>query len=177
MILPGEPSWKLRPSSHRGSLLAMSDLETRRATYDDLLKVPEHMVAEIIDGGLYALPRPALRHSKTSFVLMGHLAGPFHLAVSGPGGWTFLNEPELHLRDDVVVPDIAGWRNERMVDVPDAAFADLAPDWVCEVLSPRTQKIDRSRKMGIYARDGVRHIWLIDPIEQILEVYRLQGES
>ena len=155
----------------------MSGLANPKATYNDLMQVPEHLVSEIMDGVLYSLPRPAPRYSRASFALMGHLAGPFDFGVNGPGGWIILNEPELHLCSGVIVPDIAGWRGERMANLPDAAYVELAPDWVCEVLSPRTQKLDRTRKMDIYAREGVRHIWLVDPIEHTLYVYRLLGDS
>ncbi|MCL2823567.1 MAG: Uma2 family endonuclease [Polyangiaceae bacterium] len=148
-----------------------------KTTYNDLMRVPEHLVAEIIDGVLYSQPRPAPRHSRTSFALMGHLAGPFDFGINGPGGWIILNGPELHLGSDVIVSDIAGWRCERMVDVPESSFVDIAPDWVCEILSPRTQTLDRTRKMVIYAREGVKNTWLVDPIEQTQEVYRLHTEG
>jgi len=151
----------------------MSNLEVRKATYEDLVQVPDHLVAEIIDGVLYAQPRPAVRHSNASGALMILVGGPFHLGSGGPGGWRILDEPELHLREDIVVPDIAGWNLEHTGDIPDAAFVDVAPDWVCEVLSPRTQKLDRTRKMGIYAREGVQHVWLVDPADRVLEIYRL----
>ena len=153
----------------------MADAAIRRATYDDLLKVPEHLVAEIIDGVLYAQPRPAPRHAMASGVLMMQIGGPFHLGSGGPGGWVLLVEPELHLGSDVVVPDIAGWRHERMPDVPDTAYMDLAPDWVCEVLSPSTCRLDRTRKMTIYSRERVQHVWLVDPIDYTLEVFKLEG--
>jgi len=148
----------------------------RKATYDDLLKVPEHLVAEIIDGVLYAQPCPAPRHSMACGVLMMQIGGPFHLGSGGPGGWVLLVEPELHLGSDVVVPDIAGWRHERMPDVPDTAYVDLAPDWVCEVISPSTRTLDRTRKMKIYFRERVQHAWLVDPIDYTLEVYKF-GEG
>ena len=150
---------------------------TPRATYDDLLRVPAPLVAEIIDGVLYTQARPAGPHAKVSSVLGFDLGGPFDRGRGGPGGWIILDEPELHLGDDVVVPDLAGWRRERMPEVPATAFFTLAPDWVCEVLSLSTQKLDRTGKMGVYAREGVRHVWLIDPIERTLEVYRLERGS
>ena len=82
----------------------------------------------------------------------------------GPGGWILLDEPELHLHGDVLVPDLAGWRRERMPELPDAAAFELAPDWICEVLSPSTAASDRAEKMPIYARERVAHVWLVDPI-------------
>lgn len=147
----------------------------RRATYDDLCQVPDDKVAEILDGELIVTPRPALRHARASSGIGGHLWGPFQGGRGGPGGWWILDEPELHLIDDVVVPDLAGWRRERLPAVPDTAYMTLAPDWVCEVISPTTERMDRSRKMRIYAREGVTHLWLLDPLVRTLEVLRLEG--
>ena len=149
---------------------------SRPATYEDLCQVPDHKVAEIIDGELIVSPRPALPHANASSSLGGILASPFHFGSGGgPGGWWILFEPELHLRDDVVVPDLAAWRRERLPFVPDAAYLTLAPDWVCEVISPSTERMDRSRKMRIYAREGVQHLWLLDPLVRTLEVLRLEN--
>jgi len=94
----------------------------------------------------------------------------------GPGGWWILDEPELHLTEDVVVPDMAGWKRERMPAPPQEVFFTLTPDWVCEVLSPSTSRFDRTRKLPVYARVGVPHLWLLDPLAETLEVYRLQSE-
>jgi Uma2 family endonuclease len=144
----------------------------KRATYEDVLNAPENKVAEILDGELFLSPRPAPRHTVASSRL-GHLLGPFDEDPGGPGGWWILDEPELHFGDHVLVPDLAGWRRERLPAIPEEAFFTLAPDWVCEVLSPSTQKIDRSRKLRIYAEAGVAHVWLVDPIARTLEVLRL----
>lgn len=149
----------------------------RRATYEDLMQVPENLVAEIIDGELVTSPRPASPHANAAYVLGGDVRR-FHGPPGGsdaPGGWWILFEPELHLGDDVVVPDLAGWRRERMPVMPNVVGFTLAPDWVCEVISPSTGRIDRSRKMGIYARAGVGHLWFVDPLLRTLEVYRLDG--
>jgi Uma2 family endonuclease len=110
-------------------------------------------------------------------VLGGELSGPFHRGTrGGPGGWVLLDEPELHLHGgQVLVPDLAGWRRERMPQVPDAAAFELAPDWVCEVLSPSTEAMDRATKLPIYAAERVSHAWLIDPMVRTLEAYRLEG--
>jgi Uma2 family endonuclease len=143
------------------------------ATYDDLLAVPDHLVAEILDGELYTSPRPAPRHADASAGLGGALRGPFDRGRGGPGGWRILGEPELHLGRDVIVPDLAGWRRDRMPRLPDEAFFPVAPDWVCEVLSPSTAAIDRVKKLTIYARESVSHAWLVDPLAQTLEVFRL----
>ena len=84
-------------------------------------------------------------------------------------------KPEIHLREDVLVPDIAGWRRTRLPSVPDAAYFTLAPDWVCEVLSPSTAALDRVKKLSIYAREAVGHAWLLDPAARTLEVLRLEA--
>lgn len=149
----------------------------RRATYEDLVKVPDHMVAEIVDGELYASPRPASPHALAASTIGGDLGG-FHRpsgGPGGPGGWWILYEPELHLGPDVMVPDMAGWRRERMPAVPNVAYFELAPDWACEVVSPSTGILDRRRKMPIYARESVAHLWIVDPILKTLEVYRLES--
>jgi Uma2 family endonuclease len=152
-----------------------------RATYADLEAVPAHQVAELIEGTLYVMPRPAPRHANTSSALGGELHGPFRKGIGGPGGWWILFEPELHFPDvtapkgiNVLDPDIAGWRRERMPTLPATAYFDLAPDWVCEVVSKSTEKLDREVKMPVYAREGVRHAWLLDPIAKTLEVYTLE---
>lgn len=149
----------------------------RRATYQDLLAVPRNMVAEIIDGELTTRPRPAPRHARASSRLGGVLDGPFDRGAGGPGGWIILDGPELHHRADILVPDLAGWRRERLPRLPDAAHFDLAPDWVCEILSPSTEADDRAGKMPIYAREGVKHVWLVNPISRTLEVFRLETHS
>jgi Uma2 family endonuclease len=145
----------------------------RPATYDDLLSVPAHRVAEIVDGDLHVSPRPAFRHALATSALGSDLLAPFHRGRGGPGGWWILFEPELHLGPDVLVPDLAGWRRERMPQVPDVAAGAVVPDWVCEVLSPKTESLDRTRKMPAYAREGVLHLWLVSPQARTLEVYRL----
>jgi Uma2 family endonuclease len=140
-----------------------------------LLAVPDHLVAEILDGELHTSPRPAPRHALASTGLGSDLHGPFDRGRGGPGGWWILAEPELHLGPDVAVPDLAGWLRTRLVTVPDAAYFTLTPDWVCETLSPSTERIDRGKKLRIYAREGVRHIWLVNPIAETLEAYRLEN--
>jgi Uma2 family endonuclease len=147
----------------------------RPATYDDLVAVPEHLVAEIVDGELWTSPRPAPRHAVASSRLGSGLGPPFDRGRGGPGGWLILDEPELHLGDHAVVPDLAGWRRERMPRLPDTAFFTLAPDWVCEVLSPSTAQLDRAKKLRVYAEHGVAHAWLVDPMLRTLEVLRLEA--
>jgi Uma2 family endonuclease len=155
----------------------MADPAKPRATYEDLLAVPEHLVAEIIHGELVTHPRPAAPHARASSRLGALLDGPFDRGKGGPGGWVILDEPELHLHGHVLVPDLAGWRREHMPELPDAAAFELAPDWICEVLSPSTAAADRADKMPVYATERVSHVWLVDPIAQTLEVLRLDGET
>jgi Uma2 family endonuclease len=148
--------------------------ELKRATYEDVLNAPENKVAEILDGELFLSPRPAPRHSVASSRL-GVALAPFDDGQEGtPGGWWILDEPELHFGENVVVPDLGGWRRERLPAIPDTAFFSLAPDWVCEVLSPSTERIDRGRKLRIYATAGVAHAWFVNPVERTLEVLRLR---
>jgi Uma2 family endonuclease len=153
----------------------MGDPAKRRATYEDLLAVPKHLVAQIIHGVLVTQPRPASRHALASSILGSELTGPFHQGKGGPGGWILLDEPELHLHGDILVPDLAGWRRERMPELPDATAFELAPDWVCEVLSPSTAATDRAEKLPIYARERVGHVWLVDPVAKTLEACRLEN--
>ena len=148
------------------------------ATYADLLALPPTMVGQIVDGELYAMPRPAMGHAAVTSILGMDLGGPFQRGRGGPGGWWIVDEPELHFGPNVLVPDLAGWRVERMPQRPPAStpFVTLAPDWVCEVLSPKTSSLDRVGKKRIYARERVSWCWLIDPLERTLEAYRLEGE-
>ena len=158
--------------------------QRRDATYADLEAVPSHQVAEIIQGVLHVMPRPVPRHARVSSRLTMEIGGPFDRGRGGPGGWQILDEPELHFPNlavkagkDVLVPDLAGWRVERMPELPEEAFFALAPDWICEVLSTSTEEIDRKEKMPTYAREQVRHAWLVDPIARTLEVFRLNGRE
>ena len=147
----------------------------RPATYRDVLDSPPHMVAEVLAGTLHTQPRPAMRHALASSFLGGELVGPFGRGRGGPGGWWIIDEPELHLGADIVVPDLAGWRRGTMPDYPDAAYCETAPDWACEVLSPSTRRIDRNEKRAIYAREGVAHLWFVDPDARTLEAFGLRG--
>src|SRR3989442_10352749 len=147
----------------------------RRATYDDVLQVPPHRVAEIVDGDLHVSPRPASRHALAASVLGSALGPPFHHGRGGPGGWWLLDEPELHLGEDVLVPDLAGWRRERLPAIPDAAALSLPPDWACEIVSSSTGALDRGRKMQVYACERVGHLWIVDPGPRTVEGYRLEG--
>lgn len=149
----------------------------RRATYEDVLRAPEGHVAELLGGTLHTQPRPAGPHAHAASVLGMDVGSAFHRGRGGPGGWIVVDEAELHLGEDVLVPDLAGWRRERMPSMPDAAWIELAPDWACEVLSRSTALRDRTLKLPIFAREGVRHVWLVSPEERSVEVLRLDGEG
>jgi Uma2 family endonuclease len=142
------------------------------ATPADLEALPEHVVGEIIDGELVVTPRPASPHAYATSNLSYELMGPFSRGREGPGGWWILIEPELSIGADVLVADLAAWRHSRMPVVPQTPRFALPPDWVCEVLSPATARIDRAVKLRIYAAHGMDHAWLVDPIIKTLEVLR-----
>ena len=146
---------------------------TPRATYQDVLDSPAHRVAEIVDGTLYTHPRPAPPHALASSSLQGDLSNAFQFGRGGPGGWWIIFEPELHLGEDIVVPDLAGWHRERMPELPDTAYFALAPDWGCEVLSASTRRLDLHEKRPIYAREGVPYLWIVDPADRTLEAFEL----
>jgi len=149
----------------------------RHVNYSDLLAVPPHLIAEILNGQLHSQPRPGGPHAGAASILGMVLGNPFHRGSGRPGGWVILDEPELHLAEDVPVPDLAGWRRERMPAVPDTAPFELAPDWVAEILSPSTEAIDRTEKLPIYARSGVEHVWLLNPRLQTLEAFAIHSDG
>jgi Uma2 family endonuclease len=156
----------------------MGKAAKRLATYEDVLNAPPHKVAEIIEGELFLSPRPAGPHSQAETVLIGELEPPFSRGRGGPGGWIILAEPELHLGKNVLVPDLAGWRRETMSTIPRSpAYFVVRPDWVCEVLSPSTERIDRGAKIALYAAAGVSQAWLVNPLQHTLEVLRLSVET
>jgi len=147
----------------------------RPATYEDLEQLPPNIVAEIVDGELWASPRPAPRHSRAWARITSRIEPAFDEGRGGPGGWIILGEPEVHLGQQVLVPDLAGWRRTRLPRLPATAYVAMAPDWVCEVISPSTARLDRSKKLAIYAHEEVRHAWIVDPLAQTLEVLRLEN--
>lgn len=155
----------------------MPQPKAKTATYADIEALPENMVGEILFGALHTHPRPAPRHARATSTLGVELGGPFDRGRGGPGGWIILDEPELHLGPHVIVPDLAGWRRERMPKLPDTAYFETAPDWIAEVLSPSTARVDRTDKLAIYATFGVRHAWYVDPDQRTLEVFALTGGS
>ncbi len=147
----------------------------RPARYEDLFDLPDNLVGEILNGRLVTHPRPAPKHAHAYSVLGGKLSGPYHQGDNGPGGWWILDEPEIHIGGDIVVPDLAGWRRERLPRLPETAYFELAPDWLAEILSPATARVDRTEKLPLYARWGVRHVWLVDPELRTLEAYENQA--
>jgi Uma2 family endonuclease len=154
----------------------MPNAAKRKAVYEDIYKLPENMTGEIIDGEIHAFPRPHYRHGNIESLLNGELVPPYRYGRGGgPGGWIFLVEPEIMLGENLLVPDLAGWKKERLPKLPQKNWSTTPPDWICEILSPNTKGHDRIKKMPIYAQNGVNHAWLIDPVERTLEVFQLEG--
>jgi Uma2 family endonuclease len=171
---PGAPGLGATESRY-SSRMALP--ERRPATYEDVIAAPEHKVAEVVDGELYLNPRPAKPHAAAASALGEELGPPFKRGKGGPGGWILLDEPELHLGKDILVPDLGGWRRERMPALTtDLPYFTLSPDWVCEVLSPSTERLDRRKKLAAYARERVGHVWLVNPLARTLEVLELDGQ-
>jgi Uma2 family endonuclease len=157
--------------------MASALAKKRPATYADLLALPENVVGEIVDGELIVSPRPAPRHAIATSSLGGEIMRPFGRGRGGPGGWLIVDEPELHLGEQVLVPDLAGWLRERMPHTPQTPWFELRPDWVCEVLSPSTAILDRTRKQEVYRQHGVPWQWFVDPAARTIEVLRLSGQD
>jgi Uma2 family endonuclease len=157
--------------------MAQPASDPRRELYERYQQVPSHQHAEIVRGTLYVMPRPAPRHANASSVLGVELGGPFQRGRGGPGGWWILDEPEIHLAPlEPTIPDLAGWRVERMPELPEGAYFTEPLDWACEVLSKSTERIDREEKLPLYAQHRVAHVWLVDPVAKTLEVHSL-GED
>lgn len=156
-------------------MTTMLTAKQRTATYADIEALPANMVGEIVHGVLHAHPRPTPRHGFATHELEVELGPPFGRGRGGPGGWIFIVEPELHLGPHIVVPDLAAWRRERLTPFPETAYVETSPDWLCEVLSPSTQALDRTEKLGVYAAFGVGHCWYLDPVARTLEVFALTG--
>jgi hypothetical protein len=165
----------LRTDKTRIAMNERATVVRRPATYQDVLDAPRHMVAELVEGALHLHPRPAMQHSRASLRIGSRLDQPFQDGIGGPGGWHLAIEPELHLGPNVLVPDVCGWRRERMPALPDAAWTDLAPDWICELLSPSTRSFDLTDKRRLYAAAGVGHLWFVDPQALTLEAFENHG--
>jgi len=144
--------------------------------YKELCDLPQNVVGQILNGELVVSPRPAPKHSIASSGLGGKLFDPYQSGKGGPGGWWILDEAEVHLDGHVFVPDLAGWKKERVPKLPEAAYFEISPDWVCEVVSPSSGRHDRVTKMNLYAQFNIPYYWLIDPQNRTLEVFALEGE-
>jgi Uma2 family endonuclease len=154
----------------------MSEPAKKKAAYEDLYRIPENMIGEIINGELIVTPRPSTAHSLASSCLGAELIPPYyHGRGGGPGGWVILDEPEIQLGENILVPDLAGWRKDRFSSPTKTNSITVTPDWVCEVMSPGTVRIDKMEKMPIYAEHGVPYLWHIDPVGKTLDVFRLKN--
>ncbi len=154
----------------------MSEPAGKRAVYEDLFGIPENMTGEIIDGELIVTPRPSRKHVYAASALEIEVGAPYQFGRGGgPGGWVILLEPEIALGENILVPDLGGWRKERFPQSEETNWISAVPDWVCEVLSPSTIRVDKVKKMGIYAEHGLPHLWLIDPLARTLDVFELQS--
>lgn len=146
----------------------------RHASYADIEALPAHLNGQIIDGELFVTPRPGFTHARSCSRLAAKLISAFDDGETGPGGWEIYFEPELHLGDDVLVPDLAGWVAGRLTGNVAQASTVVPPDWICDVLSPSTQAADRILKLPIYARAGVRWAWLVHPTDHTVETFELR---
>ena len=154
----------------------MAEAVKKQASYDDLSSLSDNMVGEIIDGELIVTPRPSRRHAVAASVLGSEILPPYQLGRGGgPGGWIIIDEPEISLGAHILVPDLAGWRKERFPASEETNWISVSPDWICEILSPKTVGLDKVRKMPIYAQQGIAHLWLVDPAERTLDVFRLES--
>lgn len=170
IVLP----WPEDHSSEDHDMAKTATRSERPATFEDLLDVPEHLIGEIIDGSLVTHPRPTPKHASAASILDKVLGSPFDRGIGGPGGWRIIFEPRLRLGPHTKVPDLAGWRRERMPKLPATAYFDVVPDWACEFISPSSEEDDRVRKPGIYAEFGIAYYWLGDPNERTLETFVLE---
>lgn len=149
----------------------------RMATYADLERMPANERAEILGGEIQSSPAPLPRHSKAQGALRRFIGGPYDDddGHGGPGGWWIFVEVDVAFgAHDVVRPDLSGWRRERLANPGDRRPIDIAPDWVCEVLSPSTTAIDRVHKRDLYATHGVHHYWIVDTDARTVEVFELR---
>jgi Uma2 family endonuclease len=180
-LLPGKgttPRRSVSPSRAPGSAGMVPGVRAPevKATYEDLERLPANVTGELVDGELILSPRPAGPHVLAASVLASELGGPFQQGRGGPGGWWILSEPELWLGEDVLVPDLAGWKRERMPRIPEGVGFEVVPDWICEVLSPSTARLDLTSKLPGHARGDAGHLWLVDPANQVVEVFRLEAQ-
>lgn len=149
------------------------------ATYADVEAAPPHYIVELVGGRLHAMSRPRARHLRAESRLNAQLSTPYDWGEGGPGGWWILTEPEVHWELDTVVtvPDLAGWRKEKMSDLPGDHKFRVVPDWICEILSPSTRQYDLNEKMPLYAAYGAPYLWLVDPDDSTVRTYRLDNNQ
>ncbi len=147
-----------------------------RATYADLESLRPDVRGEIVFGELCMTPRPALVHMHVASVIAGRLMGVYQFKGAGGSGgdWVFVHEPELRIEGDAIIPDIAGWRAERYRQIS-TDYPDVAPDWVCEILSPSTERRDWTTKADWYLQHGVRWYWIVDPRARSIECFEASG--
>jgi Uma2 family endonuclease len=137
----------------------------------------EHIIEEWIDGTLLVSPRPTGKHAYAGSSIGGLLWGPFQRGIDGPGGWWILHEPQVLVRRNKLIPDLAGWRKERMPKLPVGYLFEVVPDWVCEIVSDSSRKMDRVTKPQLYLQAGVKHLWIVDPDIKTLEVFRASPDG
>lgn len=150
----------------------MTEPARKRATYDDLYTIPKNMVGEIIDGDIVASPRPSRKHGYSASIIGNELGPPYNMGRGGPGGWIIIGEPEISFGDNILVPDLAGWKKERFPESEDHNWISISPDWVCEIISQGSIRIDRVEKMGIYVQHMVSYFWIIDPSNKTFEALK-----
>ena len=153
----------------------MTEQARKKTVYDDLYNLPENMIGEIIDGELVASPRPSPEHMFTLSILGNEVGPPYNMGRGGPGGWIILDEVEIALGEDIFVPDLSGWKKERFFKPEGQNWISIAPDWICEILSPSSIRQDRIIKSIVYAKHKIPYFWLIDPRNKTLDVFRLES--
>ncbi|MEZ4220590.1 MAG: Uma2 family endonuclease [Polyangiaceae bacterium] len=136
--------------------------------------------AEVIRGVLVTAPALLPRHSSVRGRLRRLIGGAFDDddGAGGPGGWWIFLEVDVRLSPhDIVRPDIAGWRRQRLPEPWDMRPIDVVPDWICEIISTSNAGRDRVTKRELYAKHGVLHYWIADPVARTLETLRLDPEA
>jgi len=157
----------------------MTETVRKLATWDDLLAtLDDGRTYEIIAGLMEALPRPRPGHGNAQALLSGEIVRPFQRGRGGPGGWWIIIEPDVELTtNDIIVPDLAGWKRDKVPEFPHDRPIRFVPDWICEVLSPTNQKRDRVVKANLYLTCGVMYYWILDVQERTLEAYSAKEGS
>ena len=147
--------------------------QPHRVTYQYVLDAPTHQVAEIVDGTLYVNLRPPTLQALAKTRLAAGLGHAFCFGRGGPDRWWIMHEPERCLGEDILVPDVAGWRRERLPRIPETWDAVIASDWVCETMADSTRDLDLNCKRPVYACPEIPHLWPVEPTDRTLEVFKL----